>query len=130
MCGAVRAAVAFFGLGTVSFVERIQEGSANRNYFIDSDRGLYVVKEVREHAAEEVALELAYIDRVTGHGIPAPTYLEGATGNRIFQFENRPMLALKRVHGQHPDASPSVGLEELTDMAMISEGYACYLLRL
>jgi len=101
-------AVNFFHLGIPLSMEPINEGLGNRNFLVTTNSGQFVIKEALIHTPEEIKLEMIYLDRLLAHNFPAPPYLQGMNGEKIFQKSSHIIVAQKKFGGKHPEIKPDV----------------------
>ena len=101
-------AVNFFHLGMILRMEPIIEGLGNRNFLVTTNRGQFVIKESLIHTAEEIRLEMVYLDRLLEHNFPVPPYLQGMDGEKIFQKSSHVIMAQKKFGGKHPETTTIV----------------------
>ncbi len=105
-------AAAHFDLGEVNEINPAQHGNANRNYFLETTTGQYVVKHILEHPEEDVVSEAKYLQRLVEQRFPVVPYLETDDGSVIHTAANGELVvAMPRVTGQHPVSTAETARE-------------------
>jgi Ser/Thr protein kinase RdoA (MazF antagonist) len=88
-------------------------GYANRNLFIDTTKGSYVVKILQEHGPEALQSEALYLDRVASTGFPSPTYLSGRDGSSIYLEDGQNIVIMPLLEGNTLDKISIQQMESL-----------------
>ncbi len=102
----------FFGVGPLlRFTDA--GGYANRNLVVETGRGSYLVKILREHGPDALESEALYLERIASTGFPAPTYLTGRDGNRIYEREGELVALMPFLEGEVSDDISRPRLESL-----------------
>lgn len=96
----------FFDLGKPTDYRRAG-GFANENYFVTSDKGEFVVKILREHAASNVYSELPYLKKISEHHFPSVTYMSNSSGVCVYESEDMAAVVMRKVEGGPPERSHS-----------------------
>ena len=103
-------AAEFFTLGEPVKIEPVSHGLANRNFFLTTARGQYVIKDALIHTPQEIRQEIAYLERLHRYAYPAPAYLQGASGEWVYCPPGHNVAAQAKVVGEHPEVNPVVCL--------------------
>jgi len=101
-------AVNFFRLGRPVSMRSVSEGLANKNYLLETDGGQYLVKDVLIHTPNEIELEMEYLDHILKNNFPAPSYIRGIKGARIFLDSGHILVVQKKFNGEHPEKTPEI----------------------
>src|SRR5581483_4892991 len=91
----------YFGLGAPLSWQRTT-GNANKNYFVTTDKGEFLIKLLLNHPREDVEKELVYLQRLQQHGFPAAYYLAAPDGSLFYQYENTPIAVQPKLPGSRP----------------------------
>ena len=87
--------LSFFDLGTQS-TSRRAGGFANENYFVTTDKGEYVVKVLREHAAANVVSEIPYLKKLEEVQFPVAQYISNDAGDCVFEADDIAAVVMHR----------------------------------
>lgn len=99
--------VHFFDLG--SLLSRSRAGGyANKNYFVDTDKGEYVIKLFLPHQLDRLQRELLYLQHLAKHAFPAAYYLQAPNASFIYQDVDAVAVAMKKLPGQPPHPAQEV----------------------
>jgi homoserine kinase type II len=101
----------FFQLESPTSIDLFPEGLGNLNYLVKTNNGDFVIKDSLFHPLEDTKLEMIYLERLLAHNFPAPSYLPGINGEKIFQKSGHIFLAQKKFEGKHPEPNPDVCAE-------------------
>jgi len=101
-------AVNFFRLGRPVSMRSVSEGLANKNYLLETDGGQYLVKDVLIHTPDEIELEMEYLDHILKNNFPAPSYIRGIKGARIFLDSGHILVVQNKFGGEHPEKTQEV----------------------
>jgi homoserine kinase type II len=96
-----RALVARLGLGELTGLHGIAAGIENTNYFVDTDRGAYVLTLFERLASTELPYYLQLMKHLAAHGIPVPDPQADADGALQFTLHGKPAALLTRLPGSH-----------------------------
>jgi homoserine kinase type II len=96
-------AATHFALGDVLSIDIAAGGDANRNYFVQTATGEYVIKHVLEHTEEEVKTEAAYLERADEEDFPVAPYLLADNSPTYTTAHGELVVAMPRVSGEHPN---------------------------
>ena len=96
-----RALVQRLGLGALTGLRGIPAGIENTNYFVDTERGHYVLTLFERLDAQQLPYYLWLMKHLAGHGIPVPDPQPGADGALQFTLQGKPAALLTRLPGSH-----------------------------
>jgi homoserine kinase type II len=96
-----RALVRRLGLGELSAIEGIAAGIENTNYFVDTDRGRWVLTVFERLPEAELPYYLGLMKHLAQRGIPVPDPQAGADGRLWFELAGKPAALLSRLPGSH-----------------------------
>ena len=108
-----RALVARLGLGELGSLHGIAAGIENSNYFVDTDRGRYVLTVFERVRGESLAYDLALMRHLAARGLPVPDPQPGADGALGFELHGKPAALLTRMPGSHRLAPDLHHVEQL-----------------
>jgi len=108
-----RALVARLGLGELSTMEGIASGIENTNYFVDTERGRYVLTLFERMAKDTLPYYLSLMKHLAGRGIPVPDPQADADGALLFDLAGKPAALLTRLPGHHRLAPDVHHVEQL-----------------
>lgn len=116
------------GLGELRTMAACHGGIENTNYFVDTDRGEYVLTLFERLAWEQLPFYLHLMEHLANRGIPVPRPATGAEGRILYRLKNRPAAVVDRLRGKSelaPDARHcgAVG-KMLARMHLASRDYA------
>lgn len=89
-----------YPLGALLAHRGIADGVENSNYFVDTERGSYVLTLFERLAAHELAPYLALMTHLAARGIPCPAPLADRHGQVLQQLNGRPAVLVPRLPGQ------------------------------
>ena len=101
------ALVARLGLGELAALQGIRSGIENTNYFVDTDRGRYVLTVFERLGFEQLPYYLHLMKHLAERGIPVPAPHADATGELLHALRGKPAALVDRLSGAHelaPDA--------------------------
>lgn len=99
----VNEAASYFDLGTAEAVDAAARGNANRNYFVQTTTGKYVVKQILEHSEQEFLAEAAYVQHLDSQGFPVVPYLVAANSPAHITESGDLVAVMHNVPGEHPE---------------------------
>ena len=97
--GLLDTVAAHFGLGELLHSAEAG-GYANRNLAIETTRGSFIVKILREKDAAALESEALYLERVAAQGIPCPRYQAGRDGHFVLAGRNRTIALMPLLGGR------------------------------
>lgn len=99
--------VHFFDLG--SLLSRSRAGGyANKNYFVGTEKGEYVMKLLLPHHLDRLQQELLYLQYLAEYAFPAVSYLQAPNGSFIYQNADTLAVAMKKLPGHPPHLTQEV----------------------
>ena len=100
--------VARLGLGELVALQGIRSGIENTNYFVDTDRGRYVLTVFERLTAEQLPYYLHLMKHLAERGLPVPEPHADASGEILHTLHGKPAAVVDRLPGRHhlaPDAA-------------------------
>jgi homoserine kinase type II len=97
----VRALVQRLGCGALTALAGIHAGIENSNWYVDTDRGRYVLTVFERLTAEQLPYYLWLMKHLAAAGIPVPDPQADADGELLFQLQGKPAALLTRLPGSH-----------------------------
>ena len=98
--------LARYGLGALRALEPIKSGIENTNYFVETDRGRYVLTLYERLPPEELPFYLNLMAHLARAGVEAPAPEPDRTGALFSMLNGRPAGLVARIDGaavEHPD---------------------------
>ncbi len=111
-----RALVRRLGVGELNALQGIAAGIENTNYFVDTERGRWVLTLFERMAAAELAGCLALMRHLAQRGIPVPDPQPAPDGRLWFELHGKPAALLTRLPGSHRLAPDLHHVEQLGAM--------------
>jgi len=96
-----RALVQRLGLGALTALQGIPSGIENTNYFVDTERGRYVLTVFERLTFEQLPYYLHLMKHLAGRDIPVPDPQADAAGELLFALHDKPAALLTRLPGRH-----------------------------
>ena len=90
-----------FALGEVSLHEFLPAGLMNRNWRLQTDAGVFALKEFRDASRGDVRRNLAVAADLARHGLPVPAPCPTSTGNLVAEAAGSEWCLLPWVAGEH-----------------------------
>ncbi len=90
-------------------------GYANQNFVIETARGSYLARILREHEPGALESEALYLERIASTGFPCPRYLTGRAGSRLYAGEGQSAAVMPVLEGK---ASDQISLEGIRALGM------------
>ena len=94
-----QAFLADYTVGVLRGLRPIASGTENTNYFLDTDRGRYVLTLVERSEPQALDYVVALTVHLAERGLPCPAPLARRDGGRIGALAGRPALLLPRLPG-------------------------------
>ena len=104
------------GIGELGQLKGIASGIENTNYFVDTDRGRYVLTLFERLSAEQLPFYLHLMKHLAGRGIPVPDPQADARGDILHQLCGKPAAVVNRLEGGHQLAPDSLHCERVGAM--------------
>jgi len=95
------------GLGNLRAMAVCSGGIENTNYFVDTDRGEYVLTLFERLAWEQLPFYLHLMQHLAGRGLPVPKPAPDAEGRILHRLKGKPATVVGRLRGRcelSPDA--------------------------
>ncbi len=97
-----------YDVGRLKQFEGISEGIENTNYFVDTNRGRYVLTIFEQHTFEELPYFLDIMAFMAEHAIPTAHPIALREGGYLTELCGKPAALVQRLNGRGV-AQPSVG---------------------
>ncbi len=94
-----------FGLGTLLSLRGIASGIENSNFFIDTERGRFVLTLFERLAESDLPFHLGLMKHLAGHDIPCPDPVADREGRLFGRLNGKPAALVTRLPGvaeMHP----------------------------
>jgi homoserine kinase type II len=88
-----------YDAGALQYFEGIQSGIENTNYFVDTDRGRYVLTIFEHHSADELRFFLDLTAFLAEHGIASAHPRPSTEGDYLSMLKNKPAALVNRLAG-------------------------------
>ncbi|MGJ3699569.1 homoserine kinase [Variovorax sp. AFSI2.2] len=116
------------GLGNLQAMAACSGGIENTNYFVDTDRGEYVLTLFERLAWEQLPFYLHLMQHLASRGVPVPRPAPDADGRILHRLRDKPAAVVGRLRGKNelaPDVQQcgAVG-EMLARMHLAGRDYA------
>jgi homoserine kinase type II len=92
----------FFDIGSIETTEPIQRAMANRNFFVKTNKGEYVLRILRTQKLEGIQAEHAIEEQLERAGILVPHLMKGRDGQFYCEAEGEIITCSKRIPGERP----------------------------
>jgi len=89
-----------FGLGELRAIAACQGGIENTNYFVDTDRGDYVLTLFERLTSEQLPFYLHLMQHLADRGVPVPRPAPDAEGHILHRLKDRPAAVVGRLRGR------------------------------
>ena len=96
-----------FDVGALLSYQGINEGIENTNYFVDTERGGYVLTLFEWLAADQLPYFIALMCHVAAAGLPCPQPIADRRGENLHRLMGKPAVLITRLAG-HTIRQPSV----------------------
>jgi homoserine kinase type II len=96
------ALVARLAVGTLRALSPVTGGIENTNYFVDTDRGRFVLTLFERLAAAELPFYLHLMRHLAKHRLPVPEPHADAAGEILHTLRGKPAALVDRMPGTHP----------------------------
>ncbi len=110
---AVQALLAELGLGTLRGLTGIKSGIENSNFFVDADRGRFVLTLFERLTHEQLPFYLGLMRHLAQKGLPVPAPAADSLGNTLFTLSGKPAALVTRLVGSHQMAPDTFHCEQL-----------------
>lgn len=93
-------------LGQLQSIQGAAGGIENTNYFVDTDRGRYVLTLFERLSFEQLPFYLHLMKHLAGCGIPVPNPAADAKGAILHRLKSKPTAVVNRLRG-HSELAPT-----------------------
>jgi len=94
-------------LGALQSIKGCPGGIENTNYFVDTERGEYVLTLFERLTFEQLPFYLHLMQHLAARGVPAPNPAPGKNGDILHSFKGKPTAVVNKLRG-HSELAPSV----------------------
>ncbi len=94
-------------LGALQFIKACPGGIENTNYFVDTERGEYVLTLFERLTFEQLPFYLHLMQHLAARGVPVPDPAPGKNGDILHSFKGKPTAVVSKLRG-HSELAPSV----------------------
>jgi len=95
--------LARYDVGGLRSFAGIRDGVENSNFFVDTDRGRYVLTIFEKHPADEVPYYLNLTAHLAEHGVPCAHPIADAEGAYLQSLQDKPAALIERLAGRTLD---------------------------
>ncbi len=88
-----------YDVGELENYQGISDGIENTNYFVNTDRGRFVLTIFEQHSFEEMQYYLNLMHHLADHKVPSANPVADKQGNYLSQFKNKPIALVERLNG-------------------------------
>ena len=93
-------------LGTLQSIRGCSGGIENTNYFVDTERGEYVLTLFERLTFEQLPFYLHLMQHLAARGIPVPDPAPAKNGNILHSLKGKPTAVVNKLRG-HSELSPT-----------------------
>lgn len=116
-----------YNVGALIRFEGIQSGIENTNYFVDTDRGRYVLTIFEHHNADELRFFLDLTAFLAEHGIASAHPRPANEGDYLSVLKNKPAALVNRLAGasvEHPGVAQCAAVgNELAKLHLVGQDF-------
>lgn len=94
-----QAFLAEYDVGELVSLEGISDGIENTNYFVDTDRGRFVLTIFEHHAFDEMEYFLNLMHHLADHGVPSANPVADTKGHYLRTLKDKPAALVQRLSG-------------------------------
>ena len=94
-------------LGVLQSIKGCSGGIENTNYFVDTERGEYVLTLFERLTFEQLPFYLHLMQHLAAHGIPVPDPAPGKNGDILHSLKGKPTAVVNKLRG-HTELTPTV----------------------
>ena len=88
-----------YDVGELTDLQGISDGIENTNYFVNTDRGRYVLTIFEQHDFEEMQYFLNLMHHLADHQVPSANPVADAQGHYLNLFKGKPIALVERLKG-------------------------------
>lgn len=103
-------------LGQLQSIKGAAGGIENTNYFVDTDRGQYVLTLFERLTFEQLPFYLHLMKHLAGRGIPVPDPVADSQGSILHQLNNKPAAVVNKLRGRSELAPTPAHCARVGDM--------------
>jgi len=89
-----------YDVGRLRAFDGIRDGVENSNFFVDTERGRYVLTLFEKHPAEEVPYYLNLTAHLAEHGVPCAHPIADTAGVYLQSLQDKPAALIERLAGR------------------------------
>ena len=90
-----------YDVGELTDFRGISDGISNTNYFVDTDRGRYVLTIFEQHDFEEMQYFLNLMHHLAEHQVPSADPVANRQGHYLSLFKGKPIALVERLKGSN-----------------------------
>ena len=91
--------LANYDVGELDSYKGISDGIENTNYFVDTNKGRFVLTIFEHHSFEEMQYYLNLMHHLADHQVPSANPVADTQGNYLSHFKNKPIALVERLNG-------------------------------
>ena len=95
----LKAFLANYNVGELVNYKGISDGIENTNYFVDTNKGQFVLTIFEHHSFEEMQYYLNLMHHLADHQVPSASPVADTQGNYLSLFQNKPIALVERLNG-------------------------------
>ncbi len=88
-----------YNVGDLVDFEGISDGIENTNYFVNTDKGRFVLTIFEQHTFEEMQYYLNLMHHLADHKVPSANPVADNSGQYLSHFKNKPIALVERLNG-------------------------------
>lgn len=101
-------AATLFGIGEVRNFILAAKGLGNKNYFVSTDRGEYVIRILGTQSLDGLENEVSIEQQLSNAGVIAAKLIQTEQGNYFIDIEGQKFTCSERIAGEHPEVTPEL----------------------
>ena len=96
---ALRSFLSNYDVGELESFQGISDGIENTNYFVNTDRGRFVLTIFEQHSFEEMQYYLNLMHHLADHEVPSANPVADKQGAYLSLFKGKPIALVERLNG-------------------------------
>ncbi len=96
---ALRSFLSNYDVGELESFQGISDGIENTNYFVNTDRGRFVLTIFEQHSFEEMQYYLNLMHHLADHEVPSANPVADKQGAYLSLFKEKPIALVERLNG-------------------------------
>ncbi len=88
-----------YDVGQLDSYQGISDGIENTNYFVDTDKGRFVLTIFEQHSFEEMQYYLNLMHHLADHQVPSANPVADRQGHYLSLFKDKPIALVERLNG-------------------------------